>query len=110
MPAPVPVPVPVPVTVTVTVTVTVSASRITSLNDFGPVLMEEPGPDVRVVGAQAKVLAGRLFVGRLVGRGLFGLCGRLVGRLVGGLFFACRELEGAELVLECVAEGRLCAT
>jgi len=92
--ASVPVPVPVP------------ASRITSLNDFGPVLMEEPGPDVRVVGAQAKVLAGRLFVGRLVGRGLFGLCGRLVG----GLFFACRELEGAELVLECVAEGRLCAT
>ena len=102
---PVPTPVPTPVTVAVAVAVTVSASGITSLNDCGPVLIEEPGPDVRLVGAQAKVLAGRLFVGRLVRRGLFGLCGRLVG----GLFFACRELEGAELVLECVAEGRLCA-
>ena len=91
--------------VSVSAAVLVSASGIASLNDFGPVLMEEPGPDVRLVGAQAKVSAGRLFVGRLVRRGLFGL----FRRLVGGLFFARREIEGAELVLECVAEGRLCA-
>ena len=97
----VPAPVPVPASA--------SGTGVPSLNDFGPALMKSRARVLVSVALRPALLFWLLFRVGGFRRGLFGLCGCFFcGRFFGGLcrclFLARCEVEGAQLVLEGVAE------